>query len=155
MKGGGGRTFIYIIDRIMNDTAKPTVYEQACSKCIDNLYRTAYLTLADSDKAEGLVTKICVDGVRRYGNIKSESEIISRLFSDLYHLCRRKALFSAPSTDVLIAPLRVLTFKERLYIAMRFASGLSVTEICSIIVISEKKYSKKLDKIVKKSIKYR
>lgn len=38
-----------------------TIYERACSQCIDDLYHVAYLALVDADTAEKLVTEICVD----------------------------------------------------------------------------------------------
>ena len=38
-----------------------TQYEQACSKCIDDLYRTAYLVLVDADAAEKSYPTFYVD----------------------------------------------------------------------------------------------
>jgi len=69
-------------------TTTLTLYEQACSQCIDDLYHTAYLVLVDADAAEKLVTEICVAGVHKYANLEDEAQIRFRLASDLY--CRVK-----------------------------------------------------------------
>lgn len=137
----------------MNDVVNLTIYEQACSKCIDDLYHVAYLAFVDSDKAEELVTKVCVAGLHKYGNIEDEGDIRYRLTSDLYHLCRRRLWLCMPSTDMLPVPLQVLTKSERLLIAMCFASGLSAAETCGIVGLSEDRYSKKVSEILKKSYK--
>ncbi|MBE6570370.1 MAG: hypothetical protein E7658_09180 [Ruminococcaceae bacterium] len=56
----------------MSDTITETytLYEQACSQCIDDLYRTACLVLVDADAAEKLVTDICVAGVQNYNTLE-------------------------------------------------------------------------------------
>ena len=40
-------------------TTALTLYEQACSQCIDDLYHTAYLVLVDADAAEKLMETAC------------------------------------------------------------------------------------------------
>ena len=56
-----------------------TPYEQACSRCIDDLYHTAYLVLVDADAAEKLVTEICVAGVHKYDHLEDEGRSVFAL----------------------------------------------------------------------------
>ncbi len=114
-----------------------TIYEQACSKCIDDQYHTAYLALVDADAAEKLVTEICVAGVHKYDNLEDEAEIRFRLTSDLYHRVKRRLWFCTPNTDVLPEQLQVLSKQERLIVAMRFSSGLSADDSGRILGLSE------------------
>ena len=78
-----------------------TLYEQACSQCIDDLYHMAYIALVDADAAEKLVTEICVAGVHKYANLEDEAEIRFRLASDLYRRVKRRLWFCTPDTDAL------------------------------------------------------
>ena len=127
-----------------------TVYEQACFGCIDDLYRTAYLVLADEDAAEKLVTEICAAGVHKYDRLEDRAEIRFRLSSDLYRLPKRRLWFISPNTDTLPEKLQSLTKQERLIVAMRFSSGLSEIESARILGIKENLYLKKISEIVRK-----
>ena len=127
-----------------------TPYEQACSRCIDDLYHTAYLVLVDADAAEKLVTEICVAGVHKYDHLEDEAEIRFRLTSELYHRVKRKLWFCTPNTDVLPEQLQVLTKQERLIVAMRFSSGLSVENSVRILGMTLDEYRKRLTDIMRK-----
>ena len=120
-----------------------TLYEQACSQCIDDLYHTAYFVLVDADAAEKLVTEICVAGVHKYDHLEDEAEIRFRLTSDLYHRVKRRLWFCTPNTDPLPEQLQVLTKQDRLIVAMRFSSGLSSTESGRILELSQNEYKNK------------
>lgn len=132
-----------------------TPYEQACSQCIDDLYHTAYLVLADADAAEKLVTEICVAGVHKYDDLEDEAEIRFRLTSDLYHRVKRRLWFCTPNTDALPEQLQVLTKQERLIVAMRFSSGLSVTDSGRILGLSVDEYSERINDIMRKPMAVR
>ena len=136
----------------MHDTITETYtpYEQACSRCIDDLYHIAYLILMDTDIAEKLVTEICVAGVHKYDNLEDEAEIRFRLTSDLYHRLKRRLWFFAPNTDPLPEQLQGLTKQERLIIAMRFSSGLSAAESGRILGLSREEYCKRVNEIMRK-----
>ena len=125
-----------------------TLYEQACSQCIDDLYHTAYLVLVDADAAEKLVTEICVAGVHKYDHLEDEAEIRFRLTSDLYHRIKCRLWFCTPNTDALPEQLQVFTKQERLFVAMRFSSGLSVAESGRILGLSADAYRKRLNEIM-------
>lgn len=127
-----------------------TPYEQACSRCIDDLYHTAYLVLVDADAAEKLVTEICVAGVHRYDHLEDEAEIRYRLTSELYHRVKRKLWFCTPNTDVLPEQLQVLTKYERLIVAMRFSSGLPVADSGRILGMDQDEYQKRMNEIMRK-----
>ena len=136
----------------MHDTITETytAYEQACSQCIDDLYRTAYLVLVDADAAEKFVTEICVTGVHKYEQLEDEAEIRFRLTSDLFHRVKRRLWFCTPNTDALPEQLQVLTKKERLIVAMRFSSGLSAAESGQILKLSEAKYRRLVNGVIHK-----
>ena len=125
-----------------------TLYEQACSQCIDDLYHMAYIALVDADAAEKLVTEICVAGVHKYANLEDEAEIRFRLASDLYRRVKRRLWFCTPDTDALPEQLQVLTKHERLIVAMRFSSGLTETESGRILGLSADAYRKRLNEIM-------
>ena len=127
-----------------------TLYEQACSQCIDDLYHTAYLVLVDTDAAEKPVTQICVAGVQKYDHLEDEAEIRFRLTSDLYHRVKRRLRFFTPNTDALPEQLRVLTKQERLVVAMRFSSGLSAAESGRILGLTREEYCKRVNEIMRK-----
>ena len=127
-----------------------TPYEQACSRCIDDLYHTAYLVLVDADASEKLVTEICVTGVHKYDHLEDEAEIRFRLTSDLYHRMKRRLWFCTPNTDALPEQLQVLTKQERLIVAMRFSSGLSVADSGRIVGLSVDEYRKRINDIMSK-----
>ena len=129
-----------------------TPYKQACSRCIDDLYHTAYLVLVDADAAEKLVTEICVAGVHKYDHLEDEAEIRFRLTSELYHRVKRKLWFCTPNTDVLPEQLQVLTKQERLIVAMRFSSGLSVEDSVRILGMTLDEYRKRVTDIMRKHI---
>lgn len=132
-----------------------TPYEQACSWCIDDLYHTAYLVLVDADAAEKLVTEICVSGVHKYDNLEGEAEIRFRLTSDLYHRVKRRLWLFTPNTDALPEQLQVLTKQERLIVAMRFSSGLSVADSRRILGLSVDEYRKRINNIMSKPMAVR
>ena len=136
----------------MYDTITTTLspYEHACSQCIDDLYHTAYLVLVDADASEKLVTDICVAGVHKYDNLEDEAEIRFRLTSDLYHRMKRRLWFCTPNTDALLEQLQVLTKQERLIVAMRFSSGLSVADSGRIVGLSVDEYRKRINDIMSK-----
>ena len=131
-------------------TTTLTLYEQACSQCIDDLYHTAYLVLVDADAAEKFVTEICVAGVHKYDDLEDEAEIRLRLTSDLYHRLKRRLWFFAPNTDPLPEQLQVLTKKERLIVAMRFSSGLSVSDSGRILGLSQNEYRNRAYEVLHK-----
>ena len=136
----------------MYDTITTTLspYEHACSQCIDDLYHTAYLALVDADAAEKIVTEICVAGVHKYDLLEDEAEIRFRLTSDLYHRVKRRLWFCTPNTDALPEQLRVLTKRERLVVAMRFSSGLSVEDSGRILGVPLDEYRKRVNDIMSK-----
>ena len=127
-----------------------TQYEQACSKCIDDLYRTAYLVLVDADAAEKFVTEICVAGVHKYDDLEDEAEIRFRLTSDLYHRLKRRLWFCTPNTDPLPEQLQGLTKQERLTLAMRFSSGLTVENSGQILKLSEAEFRRLVNGVIHK-----
>ena len=127
-----------------------TLYEQACSQCIDDLYHTAYFVLVDADAAEKLVTEIRVAGVHKYDHLEDEAEIRFRLTSDLYHRVKRRLWFCTPNTDPLPEQLQVLTKQDRLIVAMRFSSGLSSTESGRILGLSQNEYKNKAYEVLHK-----
>lgn len=127
-----------------------TLYEQACSLCIDDLYHTAYLVLLDADAAEKIVTEICVAGVHKYDHLEDEADIRFRLTSDLYHRLKRRLWFCTPNTDVLPEQLQVLTKQERLIVAMRFSSGLSAADSGQILKLSEAEFRRHINDIMHK-----
>ena len=124
-----------------------TPYEHACSQCIDDLYHMAYIALVDADAAEKLVTETCVAGVHKYDHLEDEAEIRFRLTSDLYHRIKRRLWLCTPNTDALPEQLQGLTKQERLIIAMRFSSGLSVAESGRILGLSADGYRKRINEI--------
>ena len=132
-----------------------TTYEQACSQCIDDLYHTAYLVLVDAHAAEKLVTEICVAGVHKYDHLEDEAEIRFRLTSDLYHRVKRRLWFCTPNTDALPEQLQVLTKQERLVVAMRFSSGLSVEDSGRILGVPLDEYRKRVNDIMSKPMAVR
>ncbi len=133
-------------------TENYTLYEQACSKCIDDMYHIAYLALVDADAAEKLVTEICVTGVHKYDNLEDEASIRFRLTSDLYHRLKRKLWFLTPNTDALPEYLQTLTKQDRLIIAMRFLSGLSVSDSGQILKLSKAEYRRLVNDVMHKQI---
>ena len=133
-------------------TTALTLYEQACSKCIDDLYHTAYLVLVDADAAEKIVTEICVAGVHKYDHLEDEAEIRFRLTSDLYHRLKRRLWFFAPNTDPLPEQLQVLTKQERLIVAMRFSSGVSAADSGRILGVTPDEYRRRVNDILQKSM---
>ena len=141
----------------MYDTITTTLspYEHACSQCIDDLYHTAYLVLVDADASEKLVTDICVIGVHKYDHLEDEAEIRFRLTSDLYHRVKRRLWFCTPNTDALPEQLQVLTKQERLIVAMRFSSGLSVADSGRIVGLSVDEYRKRINDIMSKPMAVR
>jgi len=130
-------------------------YEQACSACINDLFHTAYIVLANADAAEKLITKICVAGVHKYDHLEDEAEIRFRLTSDLYHRLKRRLWFFAPNTDPLPEQLQVLTKQERLIVAMRLSSGLSVADSGRILGVSREEYRKRINEIMSKPVTVR
>ena len=129
-----------------------TLYEQACSLCIDDLYHTAYLVLLDADAAEKIVTEICVAGVHKYDHLEDEADIRFRLTSDLYRRVKRRLWFCTPNTDVLPEQLQVLTKQERLIVAMRFSSGVSAADSGRILGVTPDEYRRRVNDILKKSM---
>lgn len=129
-----------------------TAYEQTCSKCIDDLYRMAYLALADAAEAEKFVTEICVAGVHKYNDYEDEAEIRFLLTSDLYHRIKRRLWFTTPNTDALPEQLQVLTKQERLIVALRFSSGLAVSESARILGLTQDEYRRRINEIMRKPL---
>lgn len=131
-------------------TENYTLYERACSKCIKDMYHTAYLALADSDAAKRIVTDICAAGVQKYESLDDEAAIRFRLTSDLYHRLKRKLWFLTPNTDALPEYLQTLTKQDRLIIAMRFSSGLSAADSGQILKLSKAKYRRLVNSVMHK-----
>lgn len=127
-----------------------TIYEQACSKCIDDLYHTAYLALVNVSEAEKYVTEICVTGVHKYDDIYDEAEIRFHLTSDLYHRVKRRLWFSSPNTETLPNQLQILTKWERLIVAMHYSSGLTAEDSQRILKLSQAKYRNRIDEVMRK-----
>ncbi len=139
----------------MNDviTAQyDTTYEQTCSKCIDDLYHMAYLALADAGEAEEFVTEICVAGVHKYNRFEDEAEIRFRLTSDLYHRIKRRLWFTTPNASALPDQLQLLTKQERLIVALRFSSGLVVSESARILGLTQDEFRKCVNEIMRKPL---
>ena len=133
-------------------TESLTIYEQACSQCIDDLYHLTYLALVDADVAEKLVTDICVAGVHKYDDIEDETEIRFHLVADLYHRVKRRLWFCTPNTDVLPEQLQALNKQERFVLAMRFSSGLTAMESGRILGVTQDEYRSRLNEIMQKSM---
>lgn len=129
-----------------------TAYEQTCFKCIDDLYHMAYFALADSGEAEKLVTEICVAGVHKYNRFEDDAENRFRLTADLYHRIKRRLWFTTPNTDALPQQLQVLTKQERLIVALRFSSGLAVSESARIIGLTPDEYRRRINEIMRKPL---
>ena len=104
----------------------------------------------DADAAEKFVTEICVAGVHKYDDLEDEAEIRFRLTSDLYHRIKRRLWFCIPNTDALPEQLQVLTKKERLVVAIRFSSGLSVEDSGQILKLSEAEFRRHINDIMHK-----
>lgn len=132
-------------------TETRSAYEQACSRCIDDLYHTACLVLVDADAAEKLVTEICVAGVHKYSDLEDEAEIRFRLTFDLYHMLKRRLWIFTLKTDALPEQLRLLTKQERLIVAMRFSSGLSAEDSVRILGLQLDEYRKTISEILRKT----
>jgi len=130
-----------------------TPYERACSRCIDDLYRTAYLVLVDAAAAEKLVTEICVAGVHKYDHLEDEAEIRFRLTSDLYHRLKRRLWLFTPGTAALPEQLQLLTKQERLTLAMRFSSGLSEEDSGRIPGMPPDEYRKRVNDCIRACLK--
>lgn len=128
-----------------------SIYEQACSQCIDDLYHTAYLVFVDSTAAEKLVTEICVAGVHKYGNMEDLTEIRICLTSDLYNRAKRRLWCFTSNTNALPDPLQVLTKQERLLVAIRFSSGLSSDQSGRILGLTQEQYRKVISDIIRKT----
>lgn len=127
----------------MNDTIKSvtlSAYEQACSQCIDDLYHVAYLVFVDENTAEKFVTAICLSGVHKYSYMEDEEKIRFRLTGDLYRRIKRRLWFWTPDKSALPTPLQALNKHERLLVAMRFSSGLSLAEAGRIAGLSPEQY---------------
>ena len=139
----------------MNDTIteKHTAYARACSLCIDDLYRTAYLALADASAAEKLVTGVCADGVNKYRMLETEAEIRFCLAADLYHRVKRRLWLLTPDAHALPEQLQGLTKQERLIVAMRFSSGLSAEDSGRILGLPQGDYRKLVNEIMGKTMR--
>ena len=60
---------------------------------------------------------------------------------------KRRLWFCTPNTDALPEQLQVLNKQERLIVAMRFSTGLSVLESGKILGLSQEEYRKRVDDI--------
>ena len=108
----------------MKDTERNT-YEITCQRCIADLYRVAYLALADSALAERIVTKTCVACVHRCGSSVDPIEIRYCLLMELSHRCRRCREFGTAGAGR-SAALRPLSADQRLRLAVRELFGCEV-----------------------------
>ena len=111
----------------MHDTITETYtpYEQACSRCIADLYRVAYLALADSALAERIVTQTCVSCVHTCGSSEDPIEIRYCLLMDLCRRCRRCREFGTAGAG-LSESLRTLSADQRLRLAAKSLFGYEV-----------------------------
>ena len=109
----------------MSDTERQNTYELICERCVADLYRVAYLTLADSALAERIVTKTCVACVHRCGSSVDPIEIRYCLLMDLCRRCRRCREFGTAGAGLSEA-LRTLSADQRLRLAARELFGCEV-----------------------------
>lgn len=105
----------------MKDTERNT-YEITCQRCITDLYRVAYLALADSALAERIVTQTCVACVHRCGSSVDPIEIRYCLLMDLCRRCRRCREFGTAGAG-LSESLRTLSADQRLRLAAKAVFG--------------------------------
>ena len=105
----------------MKDTERNT-YEITCQRCITDLYRVAYLALADSALAERIVTQTCVACVHRCGSSVDPIEIRYCLLMDLCRRCRRCREFGTAGAG-LSESLRTLSADQRLRLAAKEVFG--------------------------------
>ena len=108
----------------MSDTERNT-YEIICQRCIADLYRVAYLALADSALAERIVTQTCVSCVHTCGSSEDPIEIRYCLLMDLCRRCRRCRGFGTAVAG-LSESLRTLSADQRLRLAARELFGYEV-----------------------------
>lgn len=109
----------------MSDTERQNTYEITCQRCIADLYRAAYLALADSALAERIVTQTCVACVHRCGSSVDPIEIRYCLLMDLCRRCRRCREFGTAGAG-LSESLRTLSADQRLRLAARELFGCEV-----------------------------
>lgn len=109
----------------MSDTERQNTYEITCQRCIADLYRVAYLALADSALAERIVTQTCVACVHTCGSSEDPVEIRYRLLMDLSRRCRRCREFGTAGAGLSEA-LRTLSADQRLRLAVRELFGCEV-----------------------------
>lgn len=107
------------------------VYEEACNRYIDGMYRIAFLALGDGEKAEQTVTAVCKAGVRTCYSCTDTHEICLRFISDLYRRCRTQQ--SDPNPASLPEPLRSLSTDDRFLLSLRAVFGLTETELAAVI----------------------
>ncbi len=106
------------------------VYEEACDRYLDDLYRIACITLNDGEQAVQIVEAVCKAGVQRCRTAGDARKIRLWLVTELYRRCR--AQLPAAAGDSLPASLRSLSSAERLQLAIRTASGLTAAEVVSV-----------------------
>ena len=106
----------------MSDTERQNTYEITCQRCIADLYRVAYLALADSALAERIVTQTCVASVHRCGSSVDPIEIRYCLLMDLCRRCRRCREFGTAGAG-LSESLRTLSADQRLRLAAKAVFG--------------------------------
>lgn len=109
----------------MSDTERQNTYEITCQRCITDLYRVAYLALADSALAERIVTQTCVACVHRCGSSVDPIEIRYCLLMDLCRRCRRCREFGTAGAGLSEA-LRTLSADQRLRLAAKSLFGYEV-----------------------------
>lgn len=110
----------------MSDTERQNTYEITCQRCIADLYRVAYLALADSALAERIVTQTCVACVHRCGSSEDPVEIRYNLVQDLCRRCRRCRGLPAASGMSLPESLRSMAADQRLRLAVRELFGCEI-----------------------------
>lgn len=108
------------------------VYEEVCGRCLDDLYRIAYLTLGDVEKAAQTVEAVCTTVVRTCRSCTDAQEIRIRLVIELYRRCKAQ-LPAATAVDALPPGLYSLSSLDRLLLAIRTASGLTAAELAPIV----------------------
>ncbi len=105
------------------------VYEEACDRYLDDLYRIAFLALGDSDRAAQTVETVCKAGVHACRICTDVNGIRLYLIGDLYRRCRGH---QSPAAASLPEPLCLLSCDDRLLLALRTVFSLTDAELAAV-----------------------
>ena len=125
-KEGNGRAMNQRLEKWTDtDETAPNdgIGASACHGCIPMLYRFAYLTLGDEDRACTLVASVCIrgEGLESVSGRKLQIELLR----DLYHRCQRALFLHRPGPG---GALDGTGRRDRLLLALRFGTGLPSEE---------------------------